>query len=177
MNKNQILSLLSLFALPVVLMVLGLILLIRPDSAAILASNLLAYVLILCGGYYGLCAALKGSYGRSGRVITALICILLGGVLLRNPLFLARNIGRVLGLILAVEGIENLRSHSVSKAMAVLTLVGALVLVLAPMTASRLVFSLCGVILLVIGAAQLTERLRIYRKSGGSGDPNIIDAE
>lgn len=176
MKKNDIFSLLQLCAMPVILMVLGLILLIRPDSAAILASNVIAWVLLCAGVGYGLYGILGGSYHRFSRLITAVICFTLGGLLLGNPLFLARNIGRVLGLILAVEGVENLCNHSVSKAMAILTLVAAVVLLMAPMTASRLVFSLCGLILLVIGAAQLAERLRRRRLNGGGDDPNIIDA-
>lgn len=174
-NKN-LFGLLQLCVMPVLLMVLGLILLIRPDSAAILASNVLAWVLLGSGVSYGLYGILDGPYRRFSRLLTALICFALGGLLLGNPLFLARNIGRVLGVILAVEGLENLRNHCVSKAMAILTLVGALVLLIAPMTASRLVFSLCGLILLVIGAAQLAERLRRRRLYGSSGDSNIIDA-
>lgn len=177
MKRNDFFALLQLCAMPVILMVLGLILLLNPDSAAVLVSTVIAWILLCSGVGYGLYGILGGSYRRVTRLLTGVFCLALGGMLLGNPLFLARNIGRVLGIVLAVEGIENLRNHSVSKAMAILTLVGAVVLVLAPMTASRLVFSLCGLILLVIGAAQLAERLRRRRLNGGSGDdPNIIDA-
>lgn len=174
-NKN-LFGLLQLCAMPILFMVLGLILLIRPDSASMLVSNVIAWILLCSGVGYGLYGILGGAYRRVVRLITAMACLLLGGLLLANPLFLARNIGRFLGVILAVEGFENLRSHSVSKVMAILTLVGAGILLFAPLTASRLVFSLCGLVLLVIGAAQLTERLRCRRLNGGSDDPNIIDA-
>ena len=54
----------------------------------------------------------------------------------------------------------------------VVTLLGA-ILVLMPMTASRLVFSLCGLVVTVVGIVMLLDRLRKPRlKDGG----DIIDA-
>ena len=55
------------------------------------------------------------------------------------------------------------------------TLLGG-ILVLLPMTASRLVFSLCGLAVTVIGVFMLLDRLRLRRLNGGDEDPNIIDA-
>lgn len=51
------------------------------------------------------------------------------------------------------------------------------VLILMPMTASRLVFGLCGLAVMVIGIFMLLDRLRHPRLPGGEDDdPNIIDA-
>ena len=55
------------------------------------------------------------------------------------------------------------------------TAIGAL-LVLMPMSASRLVFTLCGVAVLVIGGVMLLDRIRGRRWLQGGDDPNIIDA-
>ena len=52
----------------------------------------------------------------------------------------------------------------------------AIILVLAPMAASRLVFSLCGLILLCIGGAQLLDKLRRRKLGRGKDKPDIIDA-
>ena len=49
-------------------------------------------------------------------------------------------------------------------------------LVLLPMTASRLVFSLAGLVVLVVGVVMLLDRLRNRRRLEASSDPNIIDA-
>ena len=43
------------------------------------------------------------------------------------------------------------------------------------MTTSRLVFSLCGLVVLFIGAGMLVDRLK-HRKYLEKGDDNIIDA-
>lgn len=176
MKQADILFWLRQLAMPVIIMLLGAILLVYPDSAAIVIATLLSYILLLGGICYGAYGILGPNSRRTTRLITAAFCLMLGSALLANPLLLARNLGRVLGLILAIEGAENLFKHSVSKTMAILTLAGAVVLLLAPMTASRLVFSLCGLILLVIGIAQLLERLRRRRIGRGNDDPNIIDA-
>lgn len=176
MKKTDIFALVRLFAMPVLLLILGFILLVNPDSAAVMIASFIAWILLATGFGYGISGLLGTPSRRVGRLITAVCCLAMGSGLMVNPLFLARNIGRVLGLILAVEGIQNLLKHSVSKAMAVLTLAGAVILLMAPMAASRLVFSLCGLILMAIGFAQLMERLRRRRLDGGSQDRNIIDA-
>ena len=48
-------------------------------------------------------------------------------------------------------------------------------LVLMPMATSRLVFSLCGIVVLIIGVGMLLDRLK-HRKRLPKGDGNIIDA-
>ena len=55
------------------------------------------------------------------------------------------------------------------------TAIGA-VLVLMPMSASRLVFTLCGVAVLVIGGMMFFDRIRGRRWLTEGDDPNIIDA-
>lgn len=176
MFDSKFLSLVRQFAMPAVMVLLGIILLLNPDSAAVLVASVAAWILLACGAFYGISLLLGSRAKRGVWLLTSAVCLMLGTALLANPLLLAANLGRFLGLLLAVEGIQNLMKHSVSKAMAVLTLVGAAVLLTAPMTASRLVFSLCGLILLVIGAAQIWERLRRRQLNRGSDDPNIIDA-
>ena len=59
--------------------------------------------------------------------------------------------------------------------LSVVTAVMGLMLILLPMTASRMVFSLCGVVLLVVGGGMLAERIW-EKKNWEDDDPNIIDA-
>ena len=59
--------------------------------------------------------------------------------------------------------------------LAILTTVVGVVLTVLPLTTSRLVFSLCGVVVLGIGIAMLIDRLK-GRRYLEDGDPNIIDA-
>ena len=58
---------------------------------------------------------------------------------------------------------------------AVLTAVLGLMLILLPMTASRVVFSLCGVAILAVGGGMLAERIW-EKRNWEDDDPNIIDA-
>ena len=44
------------------------------------------------------------------------------------------------------------------------------------MTASRLVFSLCGAVVAVIGVVMLVDRIRSRRWLDNGDNPNIIDA-
>lgn len=176
MKKKDFEYILNTFAMPVLLMALGLVLLVNPDSAAIVIAKLLGWILSASGIFYGIYALIGEERRRTGRIVTAVVCLVISSVLLVNPLILARNIGRVLGVLLAVEGAQILHKNTGSRGLGILTLAGAVVLVLAPMTASRLVFSLCGLVLLCIGGAQLLERLKKKKLGKGSDKPDIIDA-
>jgi uncharacterized membrane protein HdeD (DUF308 family) len=176
MNYSKISGLVRMFAMPVVLILLGAVLLAAPDYAAVLAARIISWILTLLGIGYGIAALAGSAKRRVTRVLTAALCLSLGSALLINPLILAANLGRVLGVVLAVEGISNLVKHSARKPTALLTLLAAFILVMAPMTASRLVFSLCGLVVTILGILMLLDRLRPRRLSGGKDDPNIIDA-
>ena len=54
--KDTILSVLRLIATPVLLMVLGLILLIHPDSASALVAQILGWVLVIAGVVFAVSA-------------------------------------------------------------------------------------------------------------------------
>jgi len=177
MKKEELFRLFRLFAMPAGLILTGAVLLIVPDYAAALAARLISYFLTAAGIFFGIAAVTASSGKRLGRILGAAFCLILGGVLLANPLILAANIGRVLGIVLALEGIQNLIRHSTGKPTAIFTLLAGAVLLLSPMTASRLVFRLCGLLLVVIGIVQLRDRLRRTKYLPGKNTSNIIDAE
>lgn len=174
MKKNPVFSLLRQFSLPVLLIFLGLVLVILPDSAAVLVSAIIAWVLAMGGVAYLLFSLV--SLRRVTHALTGAVCLLLGAFLLKNPLFLARNLGRVLGILLAVEGIDSLTKYNSGRFMGLAALVGAFLLLTAPMTASRMVFRLCGLLLVAIAAGQILMQLRFRRFQKEDDDPNIIDA-
>ena len=176
MKYSKFPALLNLFAMPVVLILLGLILLLNPDAVTILVTKVIGSVLTALGVGYGLFALFTWPVRRVSRVTTAIICLAAGGFLLINPLFLAKNISRLLGILLAVEGGQNLMSNSGSRPMGVITLAIGAVMILMPMAASRLVFTLCSIVLIVIGIAQLVDRLKVRKSLDSGDDPDIIDA-
>ena len=147
MKKHDFWSLVRLLASPVALIVLGLVLLFRPDSASALVATILGWCLLAAGIVLAV-AAIAVRESTAVKVLGAVACLAMGIWLLKNPLMLAAGIGRLVGIVL----------------------------IILPMTTSRLVFSLCGLVVLVVGITMLIDRLRFRRLMGGDDDPNIIDA-
>lgn len=187
MNKKTIMSLLNLFAAPVLLIVLGLILIVNPDSASALITKILGWALIL-GGAVSLYAAMTGDTGRRAtKAIPAVVCLLVGIYFVTNPLALAKWLGRILGIVLAVQGAGEIAANwkerqsadvlCPSMILAVVTTVVGIILILLPMTTSRLLFMICGIVLLVIGAAELLDRLKDKKRLEDGEKPHIIDAD
>lgn len=177
MKKQDILPLVKMLLAPVLVIVLGLILIVNPDSASALISKILGWVIILVGIAFGLSAIFNES-GRIGKAICAVALAVVGGWLVQNPLALAAWIGRIIGVLLVIDGVEDiieLRRQGASFLLPlIITIVGA-VLILMPMTTSRVVFSLCGVVVLLIGIGMLIERLKGKKRLNGPKD-DIIDA-
>ena len=177
MKKRELLPLLYQLASPVLVMVLGLILLVSPDTASALISKILGWCLTLVGVGIGIWAIADRS-GAVGKGVAAVLCVVTGGWLSAHPLLLAAGIGRFFGILIAIRGIRDLllaRDRGQSNTLAVITTVVGAVLVLLPMTTSRLVFRICGIVILAIGAAMLVQRLKENRYLPG-GKNDIIDA-
>lgn len=178
MKKNDFFSGLSLLLGPILVILLGILLLVNPDSASVLISRLLGILLAVAGIGFGI-AALVSDRRRIGKLIAAFVLFACAGVLTRNPLLLASFAGRVVGILLFVDGLGDMLSahrNGVRFLMPLIVTILGGVLVLMPMTASRLVFSLCGLVVAIIGVAMLLERIRFRRLTDGDNDPNIIDA-
>ena len=170
MNKRKFTAMVNRYGMPVTTILLGLILLIAPDSAAAIIAYGVGGILTLAGIVMGIGALLDRSFSKG---IWAVGCLAIGGALMGNPLLLARNLGRFLGVWLAIEGGDCLRKGS--RNFGVILLVAAVLLVLSPMTLSRLVFSVCGLVVLVMGVWMLVNRIREGNYLD-KGDDNIIDA-
>ena len=177
MKKQDILSYVRLFLAPVLVMVLGLILIVNPDSATALITKLIGSVIILIGVASGISAIFEKK-SRTAKAIVAVVMAVVGGWLVNNPLALAAWISRFIGVLLVINGLQDiaeLRRFGKTFLMPlIVTAVGA-VLILMPMTTSRLVFTLCGVVVLIIGAAMLLDRVKSKPRLKSGGD--IIDAE
>ena len=170
MKNNKWLSLLA----PVALMALGLVLFFVPDTGSILLSKILGWGLTLVG----ILAIFWTVFAREWRkLVIGIVLVGIGSVLLAKPLALAAFVGRILGVVLAFRGIVEW-TQSVNRQGKLLcvavTLVGV-ILILMPMSASRLVFSVCGLVLVVCGGIMLAQRLRTLRYLPKNRD-DIIDA-
>lgn len=178
MKKQDILSLVQLLLVPALLILLGLILVVNPDTASALVSKLLGYVLIACAVGTGLTAVFSQS-GKIAKGIGAAVFAIAGGWLVANPLWLAAWISRFLGVLIVINVLPDLYYALKQKRNVlfhILAAVVGVVLILLPMTASRLVFTLCGIAVLVIGGVMFADRIRGRRWLSEGDDPNIIDA-
>ncbi|MBQ2854982.1 MAG: DUF308 domain-containing protein [Oscillospiraceae bacterium] len=178
MKKNELFSLVRVLLVPGLLILLGLILLVYPDAASAMISRILGYALTACGIGAGVTAVFSHT-GRIGKAIAAVVLAIVGGWLVSQPLLLVAWISRFLGMLIMVNsGMELVYALKQKRNVifyGAATAIGA-ILILLPMTASRLVFSLCGAAVLIIGIVMLLDRLRSRRWLPEGDDPNIIDA-
>lgn len=176
MKKQEIWNLLYELASPVAMILAGLVLLLCPDAASVLVARLLGWAITLVGIGFGIGALLNRSKAVS-RGVTAVGLACIGGFLTANPLVLAAFVGRIIGVLIALRGIRELilargRGHGSLPGMIVT--VAGVVLTLLPMTASRLIFSACGAVILAAGVWMLIDRLRDRHLPPGRQD--VIDA-
>ncbi len=171
MKKNDLLSLLA----PIALILLGVLLFFVPDTGSILLSKILGWGLTLIGMAFFVWAIVTRQWGK---LVLWFVFASVGSALLAKPLALAAFVGRIVGCMLAYRGIRDFFQSVTSpgKLLAgAMALVGIVLMLFLPMSASRLVFSLCGLVLLLWGAAMLVQRLRERRHLPPSRD-DIIDA-
>ena len=163
---------------PVLLMLLGLVLVVNPDSASALVAMLLGWVLIIAAIGCGI-SAIASERGRILKTAAAVGFAVIGGWLHANPLLLAAWIGRFVGLLLIIDGLQDLawnRSHGRSILFPAITGAIGAILLLLPLTTSRLIFTLCGIVVMVMGFIMLLQRLPGRKFLDEPEDPNIIDA-
>lgn len=187
MKKYTPAELLNMLAMPALTVILGLILLLSPDTASALVGRVLAWVTILAAVALGAGSVFGSVTGRSSRTVAAVVCGAVGIWMLMNPLFLAGIIGRVLGLYLLLRGIQDGRTHfllsggkpalSPGLVLAAVTAVIGLVLILVPLATSRVLFSVIGIVMICVGIAEGIDRLKGRNLLEEGSDPNIIDVE
>lgn len=175
--KNQKLSaFLSRYATAAVLIVLGLVLIFCPDTASALISKVAGWGLMMAGIVVAVAMVVDRGWSLS-KILTILVLAGLGRWLMTHPLAWAAWGGRIIGLLLLLRGIRDFTQSAFTqgKVLSVVTAALGLLLILLPMTASRMVFSLCGVVILAVGGGMLAERIW-EKKNWEDDDPNIIDA-
>ncbi len=176
MKKQDILSLLYQFAAPVGVILIGGLLVVNPDFVSIFVSRVMGGAANLAGICF-LVAAIFGRENRIKKIIGWLICSATGSWLLASPLVPAAFAGRILGILLTIRGFQNLRdsSHNGGKVLSLALTAAGVVLILLPMTASRLVFAGCGVVIVIVGVVMFLDRWK-DRRYLNRGRDDIIDA-
>lgn len=180
MKQHKIYFIVQQLLTPGLMVVLGLILIFSPDSASALLAQILGWLMAAAGVFL----IVSGVRNKAlALVLYGAACLLLGIWLIRNPLVLARSIGRITGIVLLARGIGDILESSREKRELLIPILTAGlggVLLLLPMTTSRVVMVLFGVVLLLLGAATLAARIRLLRSRvlpGADDDSNIIDID
>lgn len=164
---------LQLLLTPVLMIVLGIILLVRPDSASALVGTVLGWGLIAMGAVCVVYAAIARDLVVL-RALPALACFAVGVWMLRHPLALAVALGRIAGLFIALQGIQdiiNAKRWKCGMSWAIAAVAVGVVLVLVPMTASRLVLGACGLALIAAGGVEAWGRIRLSVPGQETSDP------
>lgn len=177
-QKKKLYMLVEMYSTPVLLILLGLVLVLNPDSAAAMISKVIGWIILLAGVAFGASAAIS-KRSIALKVIVCFALVGLGSVLLKRPLALAVSLGRIAGVFLLLRGIQDLREAmqwQSSRLTAVVTMVLGAVLIILPMTTSRLVMIVLGLLALGWGIAVLRERLGLHKRLTPPDESNIIDA-
>lgn len=180
MKKYDFPTLLNTFAVPGLQIVLGGIMLLNPDSATTLIARILGWVLVIAGGLSAAPMLSGKQEGSKQKRFLSVTVLALGIWLLCNPMLLASALGRLLGILLLINNgrrVLDFWNHKQPLPLVDCVCAGVgLLLVLVPLSASRMAISLVGLVLVAIGVAEGIDRLngRKYLESGD--DPNIIDA-
>lgn len=174
MKKETVLFWFRQLFVPAVVCLLGLSMLLRPDSAAALIGRVLGWGLLIAGGYYALTTIVtRGDLLHN--ILFGAVALVLGFRLLRDPLMLASLSGCVVGVTLLLLGLGELK-NSRHGALPGWLIAAGIVLILLPLTVSRILIRLLGAAILVLGITTGISHLRHPRLSNGDDDPNIIDA-
>lgn len=175
MTATEIFERIKPWLKPALTILLGLILVFRPDSITAAVGGIIGYAISLAGS--AMMVTFFFSQNRKfSTLLIGIVLLVLGFSVVRNPLSLASHLGQLAGLLLLLQGIRSYSRDAITKRKAVsivLCILGGILLLL-PLTASRLVFTGAGIVVLVIGGGMLLEqaRARMYLPS----HDDIIDA-
>ena len=176
MKKKNMQSMVRLMLTPVLMVILGIVLVVRPDSASALVGKVLGWVLLVVGiGLLVESIAVKEL--TTSRILFVVVAAALGLWLVRNPLRLAAALGRVAGLLILVRAVQDIINAARWKCGMKYALLSAIIgglLILLPMTTSRLVMVLLGLVVIVLGSLMAWDRLKLG-KLLSDGDDGIID--
>lgn len=178
MDRNRILKLAKRCAGEFFMILCGALLLLFPDSAVALVTRILAWLLVGIG-VFKVMKNLKDSAAYWGDWVATALYFLLGGYLLVNPLAISETIGRLLGILLMIHGMNGLlRSrYGSAKVIGILTALAGAALIVIPRTLINTLLGVAGLVLLIVGIINLVDKLRHGRYLDQGGDPNIIDAD
>ena len=178
MDMNRIKQVLKLCWLELLMILCGAVLVLFPNSAVALATKALAWILVIVGVF-----RVIGNLNSRGKDLSdwifAALFLLAGFYMIANPLSISNLIGRIFGVFMILQGLKNLKGsvYGSAKVLSTVTLIAGIVLLLLPKTLINTILGFAGLVLIVIGAINLIDKLRHGNRITDGSDPNIIDAD
>lgn len=170
---------------PYVLILVGAILMLWPDVGTAAVSAVLGWILVAVGAVMLFIGILSWRSFGIGLGAAGVVLLFSGIWLNNNPLALAKILGILCGAMILVQGLNSLMdARRVRKAgglsgfsciVGILTVLLGLFLILSPLSTSRFVMVITGVILILCGVSNLVSHKRVDRYIHEHGD--IIDSE
>ena len=170
------------------LVALGCLLIFRPDFGSAAVATVLGWIAIAIGAIIVFVCLLSWPVLGVPQLLTGIATVGFGVFILLKPLMLASIFGVAVGIYLVFQGFSSIweslalrklgHRFTGSLILGFAMLVLGVVLIIAPMTSSRLVMTLIGIAMVLCGGARLLFRTWAAGKlSNPKEDPNIIDAD
>ena len=161
---------------PVITVILGAFLILNPGSLTSAAAWCIGLLIALVGAAK-LVRFMKEMHVKPDiwGLAGAVILVLLGIHLMRNPAVLEKQLSRITGILLIMQAVRGYLDPTAAHEQVSSTLmcIAGAVLVLLPTVVPRLVVVMCGVVILCIGIGMIADQL--HSKPNCSG--RIIDSE
>ena len=178
-------ALLKSLAGSLLLIALGVLLLLRPDFATATVASVLGWILIGGGAILIAVAILNWDVTGVPELVFGIVAAAAGIFIVIRPNFLASAFGIIIGLYLGFQAISTLITALKLKesgyvfvptlVLGLVLLALALVLILVPMSLSRLLVRIVGLLMALSGLSHLVLRSRFFM-SLPRQDPKIVDA-
>lgn len=153
---------------------LGALLLLHPASITAVLAKSVGFLLALVGAALLVCFFSQNSKDFL-KMIAGVVLLPMGFSVIQNPMTLVTRMSRFIGIIVLLYGLRGAldRSTPYGKPINVFACVVGAVLLLMPQAIPNLIFSLCGVVLLLIGLGMILDQ-----KNAGASRANddIVDA-
>lgn len=170
------------------LVALGCLLIFRPDFGSAAVATVLGWIGIVLGGIMIFVCLLSWPVLGIPQLLTGVAAVGFGAYILLNPLMLASIFGIAVGIYLVFQGVISIfesgrlrkfgYSSTASLVLGLIMVALGIVLIVAPMTSSRLVMTLIGLAMALCGGVRLLLRAWAARKLiQPKEDPDIIDAD
>lgn len=171
----------------VFLILFGAVLLFNPDFGSAAVAAIAGWVLVGAGAAGLLIGFLSWPGLGIGELVGSGILLGAGIYLLRNPLMLASLLGILFGILLASQGLGALRDalrvkqhggfYQLGLIMGIAMIALGAYLVLSPLSTSRFVWTVAGLVMVACGIVNLLSHRKAVRYIDDGTDDTIIDAD